>query len=171
MAARWHRLSGRDLKHDPGPLVEFYDQLTELCGPLGEALEINQPMQLVLKGRVAMYRKGAQWLAEVDERMVELLHEKCKGPFRFVTGQERVDAIVWDDIRYVGTDPRSRYPKCKGWYGRKIKGKTRARALLKLPLKRKSTTPSPETPKSKKQTKSERAAKKKSRIRRRMLRV
>ncbi len=133
--ARWSRLSTRDLRNRPQPLIDFYDQLTELCGPLGGKFDIDEPMDLVRREHVQIYERlgGSDRRIEVDERFIEVVSEKCKGSLPTVTGEAQVSRVL-GTVTWIGKDPRGDYPKYRGWYARKVDGKMRARVMLKWPL-------------------------------------
>jgi len=133
--ARWSRLSTRDLRNRPQPLIEFYDQLTELCGPLGGKFDIDEPIDLVRRQHIQIYERlgGSDRRIELDERAVEVISEKCKKSLPHVTTESQVSRIH-GSVTWVGKDPRGDYPKYRGWYARKIDGKMRARVMLKWPL-------------------------------------
>ncbi len=134
--ARWSRLSTRDLRNRPQALIDFYDQLTELCGPLGGKFDIEEPLDLVRREHVQIYERlgGADdRRIEVDERFIEVVSEKSKRILPIVTSEAQVSRVL-GTVTWIGKDPRGDYPKYRGWYARKVDGKMRARVMLKWPL-------------------------------------
>lgn len=137
--ASWERITLGELRKRPRPLIEFYDDLTEQCGRLSGKFDIEDfaPIDLARRDHVRLFRRSDKeddLRVEVDEKMIATLCELCKSKLVFERGERRISEIVGAKIAFIGRDPEGKYKRCNGWYARKIDGRTRARALLRLPL-------------------------------------
>lgn len=134
--ARWTELTERQLKLVPTPLVDFYDQVTEIFDIRKSGLKVRRPMDLIKKGYVRLYMQDGdetRYRAEVNEPLLELLLEYGCRP-KFVRGADTVSKTTGEKVVWVGADPRGRYPDCKHWYGRRVGKKLRARTMMDLPM-------------------------------------